>query len=177
MPAEPEWLVTARAKGLIVREGPRPVPAEPAAAPRAGRDRPELVEADFTLTDAGPVWVVPLHVVAGDNTRGIRGKIGRAGHERRAVSRALGGKTLLHLAPLAHAAALGMPVTVTLTKLGGQALDTDNLSAAMKYVRDAVACKLGFDDGPKSPLRWRYGQEPGGPHGVRIALTVGEVTE
>lgn len=58
---------------------------------------------------------------------------------------------------------------VTLTRLGGKALDTDNLAGAFKGLRDAVAAWLGVDDGD-ARVSWRYGQEPGGSVGVRVEL-------
>lgn len=162
LPENHPAIVQARAKGLIVETSPRKGEAAPA--------KPELVAASFHATAASCVWVVPLRVAAGDNQRGGRAKIGRAGHERRVVSRCLGGATLKFLAGYAECAARGERVRVTLTRLGGRALDDDNAVAAMKFVRDAVATMLGFDDGPASPLVFATGQEPGGPFGVRIEL-------
>ena len=53
----------------------------------------------------------------------------------------------------------GVPLVVTLTRVGGRKMDDDNLSAALKAVRDGVADWLGVDDG--SPLlTWDYRQEP-----------------
>lgn len=63
------------------------------------------------------------------------------------------------------------PVTVTLTRLGGKALDGDNLASAFKGLRDEVAGWLGVDDGDDR-VSWRYGQEPGGRVGVRVELEV-----
>lgn len=158
---EPEWLTAARERGLVVREG------KPSLVPgKAKRAKPELVAAAF---DPFPRWTIPLHVTAGDNNRG-KAKIGRAGYERRVVSRHLGGATLVHLAPFATKASMGIPIDVTLTRLGGRALDDDNLHAAMKYVRDTCALMMGFDDNASSPLRWEYGQEPGGAVGVRVTI-------
>ncbi len=138
-----------------------PVKADDKAA------KPVLVPAVF----APPAtWTVPLHVKSGDNAHEFRAKIGRAGHERRVVARCLGGATLRHLVPFAEAAAEGRAVTVALTRLGGGEMDTDGLAGAMKYVRDTVALVLGFDDNARSPLRWEYGQQPGGACGVRITL-------
>lgn len=49
---------------------------------------------------------------------------------------------------------------VTLVRVGPRALDGDNLQGALKAVRDAVAGKMGVDDG--GPLvEWAYAQERG----------------
>jgi hypothetical protein len=154
-------ILALKAKGLIP-----PAPGEP----RGRREKVELVEPSFCV--APLAWVIPLHVTPGDNNRG-KSKIGRAGHERRVVSRHLGGKTLAYLAAFARLAADGQAVTVRLTRLGGRGCDSDNAVAAMKYVRDTVALMMGFEDGPNSPLRFVVGQEPGGPCGVRVELEAG----
>lgn len=49
--------------------------------------------------------------------------------------------------------------TVTLTRIGRRALDTDNLAGSLKAVRDEVAKWLGVDDGPRGPVTWAYRQE------------------
>lgn len=51
---------------------------------------------------------------------------------------------------------------VTLTRVGTRLLDDDNLGAALKSVRDAVAHRLGVDDG-KDWVRWQYAQKTGEP--------------
>lgn len=69
----------------------------------------------------------------------------------------------------AFAVRLRPPLAVTLTRLGGRRLDDDNLAGAFKALRDAIADWLGLDDGDPR-LAWRYGQEPGGPAGVRVRV-------
>ena len=61
------------------------------------------------------------------------------------------------------------PMVVTLTKLGGKKLDTDNLAGSMKAIRDQIAALLGIDDGDDR-LTWQYGQSPGGEVGVRVEI-------
>lgn len=63
-----------------------------------------------------------------------------------------------------------VPCVVTLTRVGGQALDEgDNLNGAFKGVRDEIAEILGVND--RDPrLRWRYAQEPGPAAGIRIEI-------
>lgn len=60
---------------------------------------------------------------------------------------------------------------VTLVRVGPRQLDTDNLSGALKGVRDGVAARLRIDDG--SPLiEWRYEQERG-EYAVRVRVDLG----
>jgi len=149
-------------RGLILPQAGHPEPKGPT-------ERASLVVPSFD--PSGPTWVIPLRVVAGDNARGSKAKIGRAGHERRAVSRALG-PCLSHLAPLAcdvhHG---GRRLVVSLTRLGGRGLDpADNLPASCKFVLDTVCMFFGIDDKAGSPLRVVYDQSPGGAAGVRLTL-------
>lgn len=61
-----------------------------------------------------------------------------------------------------------IPCGVVLTRLGpSSGLDDDNLSGAMKAVRDAVAEWLGVDDKDER-VRYAYGQERTKEWGVRI---------
>ncbi len=60
---------------------------------------------------------------------------------------------------------------VTFTRVGGKAMDTDNLTSAFKYVRDAVAKWLRRDDGPKSGIEWTMPPEQeSGAFAVRIQI-------
>lgn len=52
------------------------------------------------------------------------------------------------------------PCVVRLTRIGPKALDTDNLAGAMKHVQDAIARKLGVDDGDTGKVTWEYHQFP-----------------
>jgi hypothetical protein len=62
-----------------------------------------------------------------------------------------------------------IPLLVTITRVGPRRLDDDNLEAASKYVRDAIADKIGLDDG--SPLyTWRYEQRVG-DYGIDVEIT------
>lgn len=65
-----------------------------------------------------------------------------------------------------------MPCTVTLTRIGPKALDSDNLAGAMKHCQDSVARKLGIDDGDVEKVKWIYEQRPIGQHyyGVKIQI-------
>lgn len=54
--------------------------------------------------------------------------------------------------------AIPLPAVVTLHRIGKRELDTDNLSGAMKAVRDEVARIAGVDDGGPE-IEWQYSQE------------------
>jgi hypothetical protein len=67
------------------------------------------------------------------------------------------------------------PLFVRLTRIAPRMLDDgDNLSSALKAVRDGVADWLGIDDGPASRVGWMYFQEKGKPkqYAVRIEVDV-----
>jgi hypothetical protein len=65
---------------------------------------------------------------------------------------------------------LPLPCRVTFTRLGGAALDDDNLRGAFKGVRDYVAKELlGLDDADPR-IEWKYDQRPGGPAGIRVRM-------
>lgn len=135
-----------------------------------GKKATPLVEASFTQTAAGPVWVIPLKTVSEANTRGWQRKANRTREARAAVTAALG-RHLAAVAPFAEAYHRGEVVRVTITRLGGAKLDRmANLGMALKACEDAVALVFGADDGADN---WRCDprQEPGGPVGVRIELT------
>lgn len=62
-----------------------------------------------------------------------------------------------------------IPCSVLLTRIKpqGKDLDDDNLTGALKGVRDQVAEWLGVDDGDRMTVRYRYAQRRG-PWGVEI---------
>lgn len=136
--------------------------------PARGKRKAELAAQSFT---APGTWVVPVLVRSGNNSRGQHAKIARGGQEKLPVYRALA-RTHREIAPFADAAQAGRPVRCLMTRLGGNLCDDDNLTDAMKYVRDAVSHFLGVDDGPRGPVRWVVAQEAGGPVGVRIELAL-----
>lgn len=61
------------------------------------------------------------------------------------------------------------PLTVTLTRIAPRTLDTDNLAGSFKSVRDAIADRLGIDDGDPR-ISWHYAQEK---HGKTYSVKVG----
>lgn len=64
-----------------------------------------------------------------------------------------------------------LPCQVTLTRIGPKKMDDDNLARAFKGIRDAIAAKLGVDDGD-SKVKWLYEQDPRGKreYGVRVEI-------
>jgi hypothetical protein len=51
-----------------------------------------------------------------------------------------------------------LPATVTITRVGAQSLDGDNLQRSAKAVRDEIAAWLGVDD-RDGRVTWEYRQE------------------
>lgn len=51
---------------------------------------------------------------------------------------------------------LWIPSVVRFTRFCRRRFDTDNSTASMKHIRDAVAKTLGTHDGPGGPIEWRY---------------------
>ena len=69
----------------------------------------------------------------------------------------------------------GSSCAVTLTRIAPRALDSDNLSASFKGIRDGIADSLGVDD-RSARITWAYFQRRGRPkeYAVEIAIaTVG----
>lgn len=65
-----------------------------------------------------------------------------------------------------------LPCVVRLTRVGPKNLDGDNLQGGMKFLRDAVAQKLGVDDG-SDLIKWEYSQIANGrrEYGVKVTIT------
>lgn len=63
------------------------------------------------------------------------------------------------------------PLVIKLTRVSVGTMDSDNLQATLKGVRDGVQDWLGIDDG-SDLLSWEYEQEKGprGYHAVRIEV-------
>ena len=59
-----------------------------------------------------------------------------------------------------------LPCVITLTRIGPRRLDSDNLAAIFKALRDGIADRLEVDDGDPR-VTWRYAQERG-KYGVRV---------
>lgn len=67
---------------------------------------------------------------------------------------------------------VSLPCTVKFTRIGPRKLDTDNLAGAFKAIRDAVARRLGVDDGDDR-VTWEYDQKPTGNivYGVKVEIS------
>ena len=74
---------------------------------------------------------------------------------------------------LVGAAHNGKKVYVTINRLGAT-MDDDNLQAASKELRDAIALSFGMDDSPKSPLVWNYTQHRRAYYGAVVTLSLEE---
>lgn len=70
--------------------------------------------------------------------------------------------------------AVGLPVVVTLTRIGARLLDDDNLRGALKACRDGIADRLGVPDNDPR-IEWRYAQQRGAP-AVDVQFDHPEVT-
>lgn len=71
-------------------------------------------------------------------------------------------KLAAHLSLKAAKAPWALPCIVTLTRVAPRELDTDNLAAGCKALRDGVALWLTVDDADER-VEWRYAQQKGGP--------------
>lgn len=92
------------------------------------------------------------------------------GHWAKRAARAKAQRRRAHALCAAPAAAVGLPVAVTLTRIAPSAgLDDDNLRGALKAVRDGVADAFGLDD-RDGRIRWGYEQQRGREYGVRITM-------
>ena len=138
------------------------------------KEKVELLPSSFTV---GPElntvrFVVGVKTASEANQTEWRKRSHRTGVIRRAVA-AVVGPYLRHVVQFAEAYHSRVPVRVHVVRLGGRKLDKlANLGSSLKAAEDAVALILGADDG--SPL-WvvTCDQEPGGPYGVRVTLSLG----
>ena len=92
------------------------------------------------------------------------------GHWAKRAARAKAQRRKAQALAAPRAAAVGLPVAVTLTRIApSNGLDDDNLRGALKAVRDGVADAFGLDD-RDGRIRWQYGQAHGKDYGVRIDM-------
>ena len=63
----------------------------------------------------------------------------------------------------------GRKYEIHICRVGPRKLDSDNLAASAKHVRDGIADALGVNDGDESRAIWHYAQAPG-KHGVYITI-------
>lgn len=123
----------------------------------------------------GLMFEVPLRTGAGQNDREHwRAKAHRVKREKETVSLVLQAYQPVEgtrLEEVLSAMARRGPVRVTLTRIApSKGLDGDNLSGALKAVRDAVAKAMRVDDRESARLAWKYEQERG-PWAVRVAVS------
>lgn len=106
--------------------------------------------------------VAPIRIESEANRRDHYMAVAR---RKREQAHAVGWVLRGHRAPAADA------LTVTLTRIGARALDSDNLAGGFKATRDAVARWLGIDDG-SSRIEWRYAQRTGKPREYAAAIDI-----
>jgi hypothetical protein len=117
-------------------------------------------------------WLIPVRTdstVNADSNR--RTTMSKKHSQRLAVHRTLGRNHASLVAFADNGVHAGLPILVTLVRLGGRHLDKDdNLNVSMKWVRDAIADVLGIDD-DHDLIDWAYGQEKCDKVGVRVTIT------
>jgi hypothetical protein len=152
-PVNAEFVQQAIAKGLIAADQLAPQFAETVKAKPLAKESP-LPLSRISLA----VRISPLRLASEANARGkLRDKIARKSAVKTAVKACL------------PEMQFQLPVTVTLTRLGGKRLDDDNLARSMKAVRDVVAEWLGVDDADPR-IRWRYQSRPAYVMGCMITV-------
>lgn len=110
-------------------------------------------------------FTIPIQTVSLANSRMHWAEKARVVKRQRSTAKLLTASAIDgHLIPDA--------LTVTMTRVTpprGKQLDTDNLSSALKPVRDGIADALGIDDGDES-VTWVCRQERGTDYAVRVAM-------
>jgi len=172
MSNEPQWLIDARAKGLVTGEtktdeskltGPK--------IPKPNGSKTPLIEEEFHDRNSFIEFVLPIHAQPTTNG-GVFKKwmIGVAGKHRKAVCHAFA-KHVVSIAHLIRTAQNGNPVYCCITRIG-RTMDDDNIAACCKQIRDAVALYFGVGDGPKDPIVWTYSQQYRMFNGIIITLSL-----
>lgn len=110
------------------------------------------------------VILVPVRVESTPNIRE---------HWQARAKRAREHKSATWYSMKASKAPYALPCAVTLTRVAPRSLDTDNLAAGLKAVRDGVALWLQVDDADPR-IEWRYAQRRGGvrEYGVEVEVAV-----
>ncbi len=160
MDAEPEWLQTARERGLIVEErssGSLSVVGIPTAGgpPRRRSARTAVATPDPPPAARWAIEFVVDYAPRNESNIGgtLGGKLARKREAKAAADAAIPGEVM---------ALMPLPVLVTLTRVGGtKRMDSDGCSTSLKFVRDRVAAALGVDDGDTGRVRFRVRQRPG----------------
>lgn len=119
------------------------------------------------------VFTAPIHIIPETNQREHWGAKARRVKKQRSAAAML---TRLALAKIRAGQFPGAmwPCEVTLIRIigpRGRSLDADdNLNAAFKAVRDGVADGLQVNDGDKTRVSWKYGEEKGVEWAIRIRI-------
>jgi len=115
--------------------------------------------------------LLPIRTWSEPNLRGHWGRRARRAHKQREAARLLVRAALVPLPPLDPPRSGRRKIIVRLTRIGPRRLDSDNLAAALKHVRDGVADALGLDDGDER-LRWLYAQRNGRPGEFAVLVEI-----
>lgn len=120
---------------------------------------------EYRLQSRGGVvtLVLPIKTVSEPNVRS-------SWHAKAARTKAHRGQVALVLRSKIRA--LGLPVTVVLTRMSPGRLDDDNLRGALKAVRDGVADALGLRDDSDPRVSWAYTQTrvARGEHAISVIV-------
>lgn len=110
---------------------------------------------------------LPLRLVSTLNVREFWAK--RA--KRTKLHRQAGRLGMLPFVGLVMPPSASHPMRVTLSRVAPRPLDSDNLAASFKALRDGIADALRVDDG--SPwVQWCYGQRKGKPKEYAVTVDV-----
>lgn len=172
MSAEPQWLIDARAKGLVTGEtktdeskltGPK--------IPKPKGTKTPLIEESAFERGKFIELILPIHAQPTTNG-GVFKKwmIGIAGKHRKTVCHAFA-KNIGMVLPYLLRCQANEPVYCCITRIG-RTMDDDNIAACCKQIRDAVALYFGVGDGPKDPIVWTYSQQYRMHNGIIITLSL-----
>jgi hypothetical protein len=157
----------ARQRGVKIPQD-RDIPTKPARAKRytgkVSMAKKRLREWASEMFDLPGVFIPHMRLVSAMNAREHWAKRSARAKQQRAVATE---DMCLWYSPLPPR----LPARVTITRYGPRKLDSDNLAASAKAVRDGVADWFGVDDG-SDQYEWVYQQElaPAGCYGVRIEI-------
>lgn len=65
-----------------------------------------------------------------------------------------------------------LPCVVKLIRIGPRKLDQDNLASSLKFLIDAIAQKLGVDDGDETKVSWQISQMPVGIRDYAVKVSI-----
>jgi hypothetical protein len=115
-------------------------------------------------------FVIPVQTISESNARGHHMAKARRVKEHRTAARHIAANAIADMWPTEMKRPNNVRrAIVTLMRVGKKNLDSDNLLAALKAVRDGVADALGIDDG-SDRVQWHYGQAISKTCGVRVTI-------